>query len=130
VLSSDDVAPARQHAHGADVAAPAPTRAAIRFAPLPTTPAAVIDLALIVPDGTTAGAVESSIRATAGDLLEACQLFDEFRGAGVAAGSRSLAWRLTFRHPERTLKDREIEGRRAKLLETLARDLGVTPRSA
>lgn len=129
VLSSDDVAPANQHAHGADVAQ-APARAAIRFAPLPTTPAAVIDLALVVRDGTPAAAVEASMRATAGELLESCVLFDEFRGTGVAAGSRSLAWRLTFRHPERTLKEKEIEGRRAKLLEALARDLGVTPRTA
>lgn len=130
VLSSDDIAPAHEHAHGADAAGQAPTRAAIRFVPLPTTPAAVFDVALIVPDGTSAAAVEASMRATAGELLESCQLFDEYRGDGVAAGSRSLAWRLTFRHPERTLKDREIEGRRAKLLEALARDLGVTPRSA
>lgn len=129
VLPSDDVAPAGQHAHGV-VAAQAPARAAIRFVPLPTTPAAVIDLALVVPDGTPAAAVEAVMRATAGELLESCQLFDEFRGAGVAAGSRSLAWRLTFRHPERTLKEKEIEGRRAKLLDVLARELGVTPRSA
>ncbi|MFN7458054.1 MAG: hypothetical protein ACK5U0_11690, partial [Gemmatimonas sp.] len=55
--------------------------------------------------------------------------FDEFRGAGIPAGMRSLAWRLTWRHPERTLRDKEIEGRRARLLELLEKDLGVRPRA-
>ena len=60
----------------------------------------------------------------------AVTLFDEFRGAGIPAGTRSLAYRLTFRHSERTLKDKEIEGRRAQLLKTLESQLGVRPRTA
>jgi len=63
-------------------------------------------------------------------LLERLELFDEFRGEGLPAGHRSLAWRLTFRHPERTLRDKEIEGRRARLLQTLERELGVRPRTS
>ncbi len=64
-----------------------------------------------------------------GAQLESVMLFDEFRGAGVAEGVRSLAWRLTFRHPERTLRDKEIEGRRAQLLKALEERLGVRPRA-
>ena len=56
-------------------------------------------------------------------------LFDQFRGAGVPAGQRSLAWRLTLRHPERTLRDKEVEGRREKLLRTLESELGIRQRS-
>jgi phenylalanyl-tRNA synthetase beta chain len=37
---------------------------------------------------------------------------------------------LTFRHPERTLRDKEIEGRRARLLEILEKDLGIRPRTS
>jgi phenylalanyl-tRNA synthetase beta chain len=101
-----------------------------RFAPLPTTPAAEFDLALIVKNETSSADVEHVIRRESGAMLERLELFDEFRGAGVPEGSRSLAWRLTFRHPERTLRDKEIDGRRSQLLKALEKELGVVPRTA
>jgi phenylalanyl-tRNA synthetase beta chain len=102
----------------------------IQFIPLPTTPAAEFDLALLVPDALPAAEVERVIRAGSGAMLEQVTLFDEFRGTGVPDGKRSLAWRLTFRHPERTLRDKEIDGRRSQLLKTLETELGVVPRTA
>jgi phenylalanyl-tRNA synthetase beta chain len=101
----------------------------VRYRPLPATPASEFDLALIVPDERSAADVEAVVRREAGELLERLTLFDEFRGAGVPAGARSLAWRLTFRHPERTLRDKEIDGRRQKLVRTLESELGVRTRS-
>lgn len=129
VLPSDDVAPHGQHAHRAAERESGATRA-VRYVPLPTTPAAEFDLALVVPDATTAATVETALKQAGGDLLEGVQLFDEFRGAGVPAGHRSLAWRLTWRHPERTLRDKEIEGRRARLLDILDKELGIRPRAS
>jgi phenylalanyl-tRNA synthetase beta chain len=102
----------------------------VPYRALPTTPAAEFDLALLVPDTLSAANVERVIRRAGGDLLERLSLFDEFRGEGVPAGQRSLAWRLTFRHPERTLRDKEIDGRRSQLLKTLENELGVVPRTA
>jgi phenylalanyl-tRNA synthetase beta chain len=112
--------------------APAPGRSAASapFKPVPTMPAIEVDLALIVPDVTRAADVERVIRAAAGDLLEQLVAFDEFRGAGIPEGARSVAWRLTFRHPERTLRDREIQGRTAKIVKTLETELGVRQRTA
>ena len=92
-------------------------------------PAAEFDLALLVPDGATVEQVDRVIRAAAGELLEQLLLFDQYVGAGVEAGHRSLAWRLTFRHPDRTLRDKEIEGRRAKILAALEQELHVRQRS-
>jgi phenylalanyl-tRNA synthetase beta chain len=93
-------------------------------------PAMEVDLALIVPDSVTSLQVAETIRQSAGDLLESLDVFDEFRGAGIPAGSRSLAWRLTFRHPERTLRDREIQGRTTKILSTLEAALGIKQRTS
>lgn len=101
----------------------------VEYRSLPVTPAAEIDLALLVPDGVTAEEVWRVIRDQAGDVLESVALFDQFRGPGVGAGTRSLAWRLTFRHPDRTLRDREIEARKEKLIVALARELGVRART-
>ena len=81
-----------------------------------------------MPDGTAAADVERVLRASGGELLERVVLFDEYRGEGLPAGVRSLAWRLTFRDPERTLRDKEIEGRRQKILRSLESELGVRPR--
>ncbi|HEX6631483.1 MAG TPA: phenylalanine--tRNA ligase subunit beta [Gemmatimonadaceae bacterium] len=119
-----------RNVHGAAAAAGAApaSRADVRYRPLPTMPAAVFDLALLTPDDLPAARVDATIRAAAGDLLERLELFDEYRGEGVPAGNRSLAWRLTLRHPERTLGSREIEGRRARLLKALQEELGVRPR--
>lgn len=105
-------------------------REATPFRPLPVTPAAEFDLALLVPVATSAADVVRVVTATAGEMLEALVPFDEFRGAGVADGYRSVAWRLTFRHPERTLRDKEIEGRRARILRALDEELGVRPRTS
>ena len=106
-----------------------PGRAAPRkYAPLPTMPPAEIDLALLVPDGTTVADVERVIRASSGELLERLELFDQYTGSGVESGHRSLAWRLTFRHPERTLRDKEIEGRASKVLGALKQELNVRQR--
>jgi phenylalanyl-tRNA synthetase beta chain len=117
------------HVHTAAVAAPA-RRAPIRYRALPTMPAANFDLAFVVPDAVEAGAVEAVLSRVAGELLEGIELFDEFRGKGVPDGHRSLAWRLTFRHPQRTLNEKELAGRRQKLIATVDQELGVSARTA
>jgi phenylalanyl-tRNA synthetase beta chain len=127
-LDSTDVAPPGQSA-GAPAVAARPSPLAAPYRPLPTTPASEIDLALVVPDAVPAGRVGEVIRASAGDLLERLELFDQFRGTGVPAGHRSLAWRLTFRDATRTLRDKEIEGRTQKILRALEGELGVRPRA-
>jgi phenylalanyl-tRNA synthetase beta chain len=126
-MSNSDVAPPGEHAH-AGVAAAGP-RVVPRYRPLPTTPASVFDLALLVPAGVSSADVDRVIRASAGDLLERLDVFDLYEGEGVDAGHRSVAWRLTLRHPERTLRDKEIEGRRAKILSALQNELNVRQRT-
>ena len=121
------VAAPGQNVHGR--APNPPARVWPRYVSLPNTPAAEFDLALLVPTGVSAAQVEASIRAAAGELLERLHLFDEYTGKGIPDGTRSLAWRLTFRHPERTLRDKEIEGRRSKILSVLDKELHVRQRT-
>lgn len=128
VVASGQVAPQGQHLH---VAAGAPAAASHpAYMPIPTTPATEFDLALLVPESVAAARVEEVLRSATGDLLERLALFDEYRGQGVEPGMRSLAWRLTLRHPERTLRDREVEGRRDSILRTLDNELGIRPRTS
>jgi phenylalanyl-tRNA synthetase beta chain len=122
-------ADALERSRGTDARRPVDTARAVRYRTLPSTPASDFDIALLVPNDLPAARVEEAIRRSAGELLERLTLFDEYRGEGVPAGQRSLAWRLTFRHPERTLRDKEIAGRRQKLLRTLEGELGVRQRT-
>ncbi|HET9683616.1 MAG TPA: phenylalanine--tRNA ligase beta subunit-related protein, partial [Gemmatimonadaceae bacterium] len=127
-VSNADVAPAGEHAHGEPVARA--SRVTPKYRPLPTTPASVFDLALLVPDDVRAADVERVIRAAAGDLLERLDAFDLYDGDGVPERYRSIAWRLTLRHPERTLREKEIEGRRSKILSALQTELNARQRTS
>ena len=86
------------------------------------------DLALLVPDHVSAYHVDEFVRARAGALLEGVELFDVYRGEGVPSGTRSLAFRLRFRAPERTLKDKQVDRAVKALLARLKEELGVEPR--
>jgi phenylalanyl-tRNA synthetase beta chain len=77
--------------------------------PLPRFPAVERDLAVVVGDHVAAGMLLASIYEAAGDLLETARAFDEYHGAQVPEGSKSIAFTLTFRSPERTLTDAEVE---------------------
>jgi phenylalanyl-tRNA synthetase beta chain len=100
------------------------------YAGIPSQPAMQVDLALLVPEDVASSSVASAIREAAGDMLESLVVFDEFRGTGIPEGQRSLAWALTFRHPERTLRDKEIQGRTSKILSVLESKLGIRQRSS
>jgi phenylalanyl-tRNA synthetase beta chain len=97
----------------------APAARELRVTVPPTLPPVERDLALLVPDGVTADEVGETVRAAGGALLESIRLFDLYRGEGVAEGVRSLAWRLLFRAPDRTLTDAEVDGAVARVLEAL-----------
>ena len=127
-MSNNDVAPPGEHAHGSSESPAAPR--ARPFRPLPSTPASEFDLALLLPPQVSAAEVETVIRAAAGELLERLLAFDQYEGGAIESGHRSVAWRLTLRHPERTLRDKEIEGRRAKILSALQQELNVRQRTS
>ena len=80
-----------------------------RAQPLPRFPAVVRDIAVVVEDTVAAGTILATIKEGAGDLLEHARAFDEYRGAQVAEGHKSIAFALTFRSPERTLTDAEVD---------------------
>jgi phenylalanyl-tRNA synthetase beta chain len=95
------------------------------FERLPQHPAVERDLALLVPDAVSAEAVTDAIRGRAGALLERVALFDHYRGEGVPAGKRSVAFSLRFRAPERTLKDKEVDRAVESIVGGLKEELGV-----
>ncbi|HEY6568652.1 MAG TPA: phenylalanine--tRNA ligase subunit beta [Candidatus Limnocylindrales bacterium] len=67
------------------------------------------DLAIVVPETTAAAAVQAAITARGGELLRDVRLFDIYRGVPLGAAEKSLAYRLRFGAPDRTLTEAEIE---------------------
>ena len=108
---------------------PAPRRPP-RFTSLPTTPAVERVLALLLPDGVRQGAVTGVLRRAGGDLLERVQVESDYRGPELPSGTRSVAFRLTFRAADRTLRDADVDQMEGRILEALAQELGVRRRDA
>ena len=91
-------------------------------------PAATQDVALVVADDVAAATVEQALREGAGPLLEQVRLFDVWTGPPVPAGSRSLAFTLTFRAPDRTLTAEEASAAREGAVAEAARRTGAEQR--
>ena len=79
------------------------SRRDVIVAPIVSMPAATQDLSLVVSAGVPAGDVLRAVLDGAGPLLENATLVDDYRGAGVEDGEKSLTFALRFRAPDRTL---------------------------
>jgi phenylalanyl-tRNA synthetase beta chain len=84
-------------------------------------PAVIQDIAVVVDDELPAAEVERAVRAAGGDLLDAVELFDVYSGDQVGEGRKSLAMRLQFRSPERTLTDEDVAAARIAIEAELAK---------
>ena len=92
-------------------------------------PASTQDLALIAPVSVPAERIEAAIRKYAGTALHRIELFDVYTGSQLEAGYRSLAYRVSFRSPERTLTDDEVTKLRNKIIRGVEFDTGAKIRS-
>ncbi|MGH8981717.1 MAG: hypothetical protein ACRDWE_11990, partial [Acidimicrobiales bacterium] len=96
--------------------------------PVSRFPSSDVDLAFVAPDAVPAAAVRDGIERAGGELLESVTLFDVHRGPAVAEGSRSLAYRLRFCAPDRTLTDEEVGALRQAVVDAVAAGSGATLR--
>lgn len=91
-------------------------------------PATIQDLAVVAAHDVPAERIAAVIRRGAGELLESLTLFDVYTGPQVGEGKHSLAYRLAFRAPDRTLSDEALAKVRGKIIKLLERELGATIR--
>ncbi len=88
------------------------------YAPVPQTPAALRDIAVVVDEALTNEAIQKEITAAGGDLLRAVRLFDVYQGESIPAGKKSLAYALTYQS-DKTLTDKEIDKAHKKIEDRL-----------
>jgi phenylalanyl-tRNA synthetase beta chain len=87
------------------------------------------DLAFVVAEDVPAASVAAAMREAAGPELRDVQVFDEYRGGQIGEGKRSLAFRVAFGSPERTLTDEDAAALRGRIVDALAKQFDAVLRA-
>ncbi|MGH2555267.1 MAG: phenylalanine--tRNA ligase subunit beta, partial [Actinomycetota bacterium] len=99
------------------------------FRDIPRFPPVRRDMAFLVDEDASAGAISDAIREAGGHLIDTVVLFDVFRGGSLPEGKKSVAFSVDFRAPDRTLTDEEAEQAVAGIVARLASDFGAELRA-
>jgi len=106
----------------------------VRGLPLPAPggvsefPSSRRDLAFVVDEAVAAQALAEVIREAAAPLLKTLQTFDVYRGTGLPAGRKSIAFGLIFQDYSRTLNVEEVDAVAARVAASVQARLGGSVR--
>ena len=100
----------------------------VRYSAISDQPLNYRDLALLVPEATSYQELRACIVRAAGKYLKSLELFDYYQGQQVRSGFYSLAVRLSWQHPSKSLSFEQIAAYQDKLLAEL-KNLGVELRA-
>lgn len=95
-----------------------------RYRPVSRHPRVQRDLAVLLDAGVPAGEVLDAIRRKAGGSLHSVRVFDRYEGTGVPEGKVSIAFRLVFQRPDRTLTEPEVAKATRRVVELLSKQFG------
>jgi phenylalanyl-tRNA synthetase beta chain len=95
------------------------------YRPVSEFPVALRDVAVIVAEDVPAERVAAEVRSAGGDLMRELRLFDVYRGESIPAGTKSLAYALTYQANDRTLTDKDIDKAHRKIEDRLRHVLGA-----
>ena len=91
----------------------------IKYTGVAKFPAMTRDISLSMKKEVLAGDVEAVIEKKGGKLIESYELFDVYEGSQLGNGYKSLAYKIVFRAPDRTLKDDEVNNAMDKIIKAL-----------
>jgi phenylalanyl-tRNA synthetase beta chain len=100
----------------------------VLMTPLPRHPSVVRDVSLLVRADLPAAGVRGTMQAAAPETLVRVTEFDRYVGKSLPEGMVSLSFRLTFRHPDRTLTDAEVQAAMDTILAAVSAAHGTTLR--
>jgi phenylalanyl-tRNA synthetase beta chain len=101
----------------------------VTYREIPRFPPVRRDVAFTLDAEIAAGEVLAAIEGSGGDLLGSALLFDVFEGDPLPTGTKSLAFSLELRAPDRTLTDAEADAAVEAITDRLRRDFGASLRS-
>ena len=101
------------------------------YRPVSRFPGGSRDVALVLPEGSNYGVVETTVRVAAAKAmlpLAGITLIEIYKGDEIPPGHRGMTLRFTFRAADRTLTSAEIEAGQKKLVDILSKKLGARQR--
>lgn len=96
-----------------------------KYKALPKFPASQRDIAMLIRDEVPVGEIYNVISRAGRELLEKAELFDVYKGKQVPEGMKSVAYSITYRAENRTLKDEEVNKVHEKVVNALVEKLGA-----
>jgi phenylalanyl-tRNA synthetase beta chain len=102
---------------------------AVEFEEVSPFPEVRQDLAFLVDEDVPAAALAAAMREAAGPELRQVAVFDEYRGEQTGPGKRSLAFRVAFGSPDRTLTDADAAALRERIVAALGHKFGAVLRA-
>ncbi|MCD6550543.1 phenylalanine--tRNA ligase subunit beta [bacterium] len=92
------------------------------YQPISRFPAAVRDLAVLVPIETKVVEVLNKINQAGGMLVRDVDLFDIYQGKNLPEGKKNLAFHIIYQAKDRTLSKEEIDQIQAKIIKALEKN--------
>ena len=92
-------------------------------------PAVRRDIAFLVAETITAGAILEAIRRGVPEVVREVEVFDQYRGKGIEPGQKSLALRIVMQDTDRTLTDSEVEAVMVSIRDQLSEQFKAKPRT-
>jgi phenylalanyl-tRNA synthetase beta chain len=97
----------------------------IKYKQLPRFPAVTRDIAMLVDRKVPVAELETAMRGAAGKTLESITLFDVYEGEQIPEGKKSVAYAISFRAPDRSLTNEEVNGTFDKIVKALETKTGA-----
>lgn len=85
------------------------TGSSVTYQSIPRYPSFEFDVAFVVDTGIRTGDLTEEIKKTAGSLLNSIRVFDIYEGESIGANKKSIAFRLHFQDPSKTLNMNDVE---------------------
>lgn len=96
-----------------------------KYHELPKYPASQRDLAVIVDKNTLVGDIKKVVHDNSNELMESFEIFDIYTGEQIEDGKKSVAFNMTFRSKDRTLKDEDVNEIVDRVIASLKDELGA-----
>ncbi|WP_249870924.1 phenylalanine--tRNA ligase subunit beta [Oceanobacillus saliphilus] len=99
------------------------------YTQIPKYPSIARDIAFILDENIHAGDVKDLIEEIGAPLVNQVGIFDVYQGANLEEGKKSVAYSLLYQHPDKTLKDDEVEESYQKIIEAVHEKFNAYVRS-
>ncbi|HYY24931.1 MAG TPA: phenylalanine--tRNA ligase subunit beta [Candidatus Udaeobacter sp.] len=96
---------------------------------LPRFPSVERDFAIVVDRAFSSQQIVSWIKDLGEALIEHVQIFDQYLGAPIPEGKKSLAYKISYRADDRTLTDIEVNALHQNLVDQISKLFGAQLRS-